>query len=172
MDLQNLLNIPSKSIYCFINEADKIVHISFSRNTLLSIYRNIQMIKQGHGLLSQHSDKLSFRIIETIVNDLDLRIRYQYWVRYYQAQGYQLYRSYNAVGYKVILGVMSDALTSKQGLYHFCVKLVSRGYRELIVGVFNFESDAKLFIETHYTSIDRIVYADNDLTRRFRDKLR
>lgn len=168
MNLQELVSLPEKSIYGFFNESDKICYIGFSRNTLSALNRNIQEFKYRNNLIKQDLGKLEFRIIETIDDVNNLRIRYQYWVDHYTKMGYKSYRCYTAVGYKLHIEVIGDLIHSYNRKFLFHVKLVSRGYHELIVGIFDNKEEMDSFISREYRNIDRVVYADNKLTRDYR----
>ena len=49
------------------------------------------------------------------------------------------------------------------------VKVVSRGYKEVTVGIFNDYTDMMSFLDQYYAGnlVTKIVYADNELTKRY-----
>lgn len=166
MDLfKELINLPNRCIYGLFNEKDQRVYIGFTNNIIVTLPRLINDIKYSNNLLKQDIQLLEFRIIETLEDKNALRIRYQYWVREYSNKGYQLYRDYKAVEYKLSIDIIKNPFVQAHTDYLFGVKLVSRGYNERIVGIFRTMVDADAFVSSHYRTIDNIIYADNELTR-------
>lgn len=164
MDFQELANLPSKCIYGLFNDLDKKVYIGHTNNLLRSLYSNIESLKYSN----IDFNKLDFRIIETIVDSARLRIRYQYWVSDYSNRGWTMYRNYKAISYRVKVEVLNDVTKVNGKKYYFYVKLVSRGYKELIVGVFDAIDECNEFVSLNYSNICDIVYSDNELTNLYR----
>jgi len=116
-------------------------------------------------------DKLDFRVIEKIDDPVKLRVRYQYWVSDYSNKGWVMYRDYKAIQYKVRIDIRNDETKGYNAKYLLYVKLVSRGYKELIVGVFDNLEECNKFIELNYSNINDIVYS-NELTKKYRKSLK
>ena len=167
MNLQDLINLPEKSIYGFFNESDKICYIAFSRNTLNAINRNIQEFKYRNNVIKQDLNKLELRIIETIDDLVNLRIRYQYWTDHFTNIGYRHYRSYKGASYKLSIEVIGDLMPSYHTKFLFYVYLVSRGYNRILIGIFDNKDEMDSFISREYRNIDKVTYADNKLTREY-----
>lgn len=164
---QELSNLPLKCIYGFVNETDKRIYIGYSSNILNTLSRKLMELKSSNNVIKYDWDKLDFKIIEEIHSSNNLRIRYEHWVKEYNKNGYQMYREYKAVNYKLRIEVLHDVLMEGTRKYRFYVKIVSRGSRELIVGIFDNKEDMDVFIELHYKSIDYIIYANNNLTKEY-----
>lgn len=172
MDLfTQLISLPEKCIYAFFNHEDKKVYVGYSSNILRSLYSNFNGIKYSN--MKDDINKLSFSVLEEVVDTDRLRIRYQFWSDHYSNIGYGLYRNYKAVGYKARIDVQEEPGKGKLANYKFIVKLISRGYRELIVGIFDDLSEANKFISLHYSNVNDIIYSDNELTNNYlrRNKL-
>lgn len=164
---QELNSLPKQCVYGLFNEIDKRVYIGFTINILVTLPRLLNNINYSNSLLKADLSKLEFRIIETIKENKSLRLRYQYWCRNYSNNGYMLYREYKAIQYRTRIEVIRNPLDERTDLYMCAVKLVSRGYKELTVGLFSNAAEAEAFVSEHYTSIDSIIYADNYLTKRY-----
>lgn len=162
--LKELSSLPDKCIYGLFNDRDKKVYIGYSSNTLRTLYSNITNLKYSN----KDFDQLEFRIIEPIEDNNRLRVRYQFWVSDYSNKGWGMYRDYKAVEYKVRIDIKNDQRFVYGGNYLLYVKLVSRGYKELIVGVFDSLEECNKFVSLHYSNIHDIIYADNELTRKYR----
>jgi len=168
MDFQELVNLPTKCIYGLFNDLDKKVYIGHTSNLLRSIYSNINNLKYSN----IDFNRLQFRIIEGIEDSDRLRIRYQYWVSDYSNKGWIMYRDYKAIQYKVRIDIRNDETKGYNAKYLLYVKLVSRGYKELIVGVFDNLEECNKFIELNYSNINDIVYSNNELTKKYRKSLK
>ncbi len=167
---QELSNIPNKCIYGIFNDVDKKVYIGYSSNTIRTIYSNMSTLVYSN--MSSDWDKLDFRIIEIIDDPARLKIRYQYWVSDYSNKGWTMYRDYKAVEYKVSIDIKNDPSLVSGSKYLLYVKLVSRGYKELIVGVFDDLDKCNEFVSLHYSNIHDIIYCDNELTQKYRKSLK
>lgn len=167
--IDNLIHLPKMSVYGFINLETKKIFIGYSRNTIQAICRQIK-----NPLLKGDLKKVSFIIIETIDDPINLRVRYEYWVNEYRNLGFIMYRQHNAITYKAQIGVMDDISSLVNGKLQFTVKLRSRRRKELIVGVFETLEEANGFIELNYPNgvVNRVIYADNTLTTSYLQVLR
>lgn len=83
--------------------------------------------------------------------------------------GYNLINPKRVSNYKVIIDLMQCSNTGTSKDIVIAVKVVSRGYRELIVGLFYTYGDASSFINEFYPGnlVTRIVYANNELTKNY-----
>lgn len=155
---EELIKLPKKCVYGLFNYKDKKVYIGYSSNIFFTLSRLI-----SSNTLKEDWSLLELKILESFDSSNSLRIRYQYWSKYYSNQGFSLYRKYKAVQYKLREEIIRDL----NGRIHFSVKLISKGYKEILVGVFNDHTEMKEFVKTNYSNIDAIVYADNELTKRY-----
>lgn len=166
MKLKNLVSIPKKSIYCFVNRNDKKIAIFFSRNTLASLSRNMEKFVQNLNI-----ETTEFEIIETINHDNDLRVRFDYWCAKYRNEGWEVLNQFRAVHYKALIEARVNLLSGDISKAYAVVLLRSRGYKEIIVGLFDSVSDAKKFLKKKYRrNIVSIIYADNEYTKHFREE--
>lgn len=165
MDLQEILSFPTMGIYAFVNEEDRKIYVGYSKNIVTAFSRLVQNLKYSN--MQEDADKLKFVILENIVTERSLRLRYEYWSRKYSNEGWSLYRSYRAVSYRLRVDLFSDH--SERSLIG--VKIVSRGYKELTVGVFESVGESRAFINEYYKDgVDNLIYASNRLTKEFIDK--
>jgi hypothetical protein len=172
MDLiRELDNLPLISIYGFFNETDKKVYIGYAFDTGIALYRNIRELKYSSLLEKGDYDKLEFRIIETLTTRKDIRLRYQYWIEHYSNTGWDMYRSYKAIEFKLSIDVIGDWTHPGTTKVLFRVRLINRRGSKRVVGVFNSQSDMDGFISKYYSNIDGkitcVTLADNDLTREY-----
>lgn len=120
--LDALLNKNSVSIYCFINEQDKRVHIAYAIETLGSVIYNIEKCKGG---LQEDVGKVEFRTIETysIANLLYLKWRVQELYNEYKIHGYTFYTAYKPLQWHLYVGVGRGSDTGATSSYKAIVKL-------------------------------------------------
>lgn len=164
--LKELSNLPSRCIYGLFNDVDKKVYIGYTNNTIASIYSNISNLKYSN----KDFNNLEFRVIEIIDTTHRLRIRYQFWSDYYSNIGWIMYRNYKAINYRIKIDVGEDFLKGRTNYYVYA-KLVSRGYKELIVGVFEDFEKCNMFVVDKYSNITDIIYSDNSLTNEYMKNL-
>lgn len=164
---QELYKLPDKCIYAFLNESDKKIYIGMAKNIVTSLSRNISEMKYSNHPCKNDVSKLKFEILENIVTDRDLKLKYQYYSNKYKNEGWTLYRDYCAISYKVLIDVLNVNKLYGMPSIKCCVKLRSRGYRELTVGLFETVEEAEVFVANNYSNspITNIIYADNKLTR-------
>lgn len=172
MNFQELYNLPEKCIYAFLNQKDKKIYIGFTKNLLQALERNLYYMKYSNHPCKNDIANLELIVLENIVTDLDLRLRYEYYSNKYSNEGWRLYRNYKAIDYKVSIDVINIAISNGMPSIKCCVKLRRRGSNELIVGIFNSVSEAELFVSDKYSNgVSNIIYADNKLTLDFLGKV-
>lgn len=161
---KELSQLPDKCIYGLFNDQGKKVYIGFSNNTVRTIYSNISNLKYSN----KDFNNLEFRVIETIEDSNRLKVRYQYWVSHYSNEGWSMYRDYKAIQYKVRIDVIGDETKIRNGRHLLYVKLLSRGYRELVVGVFDGVAECNEFVALYYKEVNDVIYSNNELTKEYR----
>lgn len=165
MDLfQELIKLPSQGIYGFFNSNDKRFYIGYSVNLPNALPQVIQRLESSNKVFNNDKPRIQFRLIEPILNKDALRMRHAYWVKFYKGLGYLPYKEPKVCNYKLRIDVVNETLGRGTGKYHFYVKLVSRGYRELVVGVFDNVLEMETFISDHYKEVNNIIYSSNSLT--------
>ena len=137
--LYNLSN--TECILALDNSRNKRVLLIRSRDALASLARVMKMIKsrnKKYRLLARDYKKIEVRVLETSSD----RLRYQYWVDQYRSMGYSFYREYKAIQYTPKIVPNEEYLLE--------VYLVSNGYSEVLVGVFDSLDKAQEFIARTY----------------------
>lgn len=164
--INNLINLPEMGIYGLLNKIDNKIYIGFSKNIVTALIRLINNIKYSN--IKHDLNKLEFIIIETINKPEELRLRCQHWINDYSNKGFGLYNNKRKVfNQKLRICAISSLDGAGRPNYHLHVRIVSKGYRELTVGVFNDVSELNEFVDKNYKVIDKIVYADNRLTKEY-----
>lgn len=164
-----MLNVPSKGIYCLINEVDKLVYIKHSVDITMSIARVIADIRSKNIVYKQFirdRKKLKFIFLEELKGDeslLDIHLRIDSHINNFNKQGYKLYNSkYRISRFKVNIEVQED-------LHTIHVILASRNrLKKIVVGVFDKMYDAEEFA-TQFDNMEvvRPVYASNELSKKY-----
>lgn len=144
--LSELLTCKEVSIYCFINELDKRVFITYSIETVPSILYNIQKIKT---LLQEDRNNVAFRIIETYnaKNRLYLKWRVQELYQEYKEQGYSFYTIYKPLQWKMYVGIRKGTGTPHSVQYKAIVKLRTSNNIVHDVKVFDTMLEATEFVQ-------------------------
>lgn len=163
--IDNLAHLPDMCIFGLINEKDKKIFIGKTRNIVTYLSRLIKEYKYSNKELL----KLPLIIIETITDKPNLWVRYNYWVNYYSNEGYLIYNKPRyRINCKLRIDLSKDFRMLKHTRHLFYVKIVSRHYKEHIIGVFDKIYDAESFISREYNNgIDNIVYSNNNLTKEY-----
>lgn len=173
MDIaQILLNLPKRAIWAFINDTDRKIWVSHSRNVLRAFMHNLALIKnnlhQDTGLNVDQS-KIRFLILEdceeSVPKEDEFLLREAYWMEDYKKQGYTLYRDRTPL--ELTLRIESDRLFEEYKLV-IVAKLIDRNDKQRIVGVFDKESEALVWTKKFYPGpIHEIHYCKNELTKRY-----
>lgn len=144
------------------NEKKKCVYIFYSKNLITSLSRNVREMKDKvHVYKPLNSDirNWKFDIIETLSkNDtfLDISCKMQYHKELYKQLGYEVKTTrIMEVRFRVDIG--DD--------YKIYCKLITKGYKQHIVGIFNNMEEANDFIQLYkQMKIITPIYANNELT--------
>jgi len=163
--MDNLLHLPEMCIFGLVNESGKKIFIGYTINIVTSLSKLIKEYKSSNKELF----KLPLIIIEKITDKHNLLVRYNYWCKYYSNKGYLLYKKpANRVNFKIRIDLSKDFRMLKHTRHLFYVKILSRRYREHIIGVFDKIYDAEAFIADKYPNgIDDIIYSNNNLTKEY-----
>lgn len=170
---QNLINYPDMCIYGLVNEIDKKIYLGYTSNLPLALSRIIKDSKYSNNKLNKDFKKLELIIVEKITDRKNLRLRCKSWVNEYSNNGWMLYKKETKLPtYKLRIDVYRDeARWTDEDLLVY-VRLITRGYKELTVGVFSDYEEATIWSKENYpsNSINSIVYAKNALTQEFLDQ--
>lgn len=170
MDIIKLLyRLPKSCIYALVNKKKKYVYISYSKNFITSLSRNIKEMKDGNHVYEPLNKYKSWElhIIETLNYEhtlLDISCFINSIIETYKELGYNVstHRNVMKVRFKVCVG---------QDFKVYC-KLITKGYNEYIVGVFNNMEEAKDLIEQYRNmKVIRPLYSNNDLTKKYLNDL-
>ena len=165
---KSMYKTPQGGIYSLVCEKNKMVYISYSKDIITSIARLVRDIHSGNTIykqLKKDASKLEFYRLEDInIYDtiIDVQLKLDYFIREYKQQGYSLYNDkYKLQQFKIKIEVSDD-------LKLIYVKLVSKGNKKVICGVFDKIYDAEEFATIFETmDIVRPTYATNELTKIF-----
>lgn len=170
---EEMYNFPQSGIYVIINKKKKYVYISYSKNLLTTVCKNIrEMQNRVHVYKPLNKGDIKdwkFSIIETINKDdnsiLDISTKINYYITEYRNIGYDIKTYTNIVKFKFRVDVGQD--------YRVYCKLITRGYKEYVVGVFNNRQESKQFEEL-YRNMKVIIpiYSINSLTKEYIETLR
>lgn len=160
-------SIPRAGIYALVNHSKKRVYIGRSKDVCLSLSRlllELQDKTHTSRKLIKDRNKLEFLFLEEIHYQdtlIDVSIKYNYWVNEYRNNGYEFYvKSYNFPQFRVRIDVGLD--------YKVYVKLLNKGYKELVVGVFDTYPEAEEFAEVfNNMSYVSPVYAINNTSKEY-----
>lgn len=166
MDLiSELIKLPSMCIYALINQPEKKIYLGFTTNIVTALGRITKDIKYSN----EELNNLPFVIIESPKDRINLYARFNYWYNYYSNKGYLFYNKNKPKLpiYKVRIDLMSDFRLKYETSALCYVKLVTRGYKELIVGIFKDYETAQEWTALNYSNgeVNKIVYSNNDLTK-------
>ena len=164
--LINLFNYPELCIYGLINSKDHKIYIGYTTNLPSALSRIIKETKYSNNKLKQDWNKLELIILETITDRKNLRVRHRFYNNDYSNKGWMLYnKNSNLTSYKLRIDVMNNGIGKDLNVQ---VKLISRRYREIVVGIFNTYEEASNWCLTNYpdySNIVNIVYSDLSLCK-------
>ncbi len=164
--LKQLYKLPKSCIYVLRNDKKKCVYITYSKNFITSLSRNIKEMQDGTHVYKPLNGKLGkweLHIIETLkFSDtiLEISCSINSIIETYKALGYDIKTHKNVMKVRFRVDIGQD--------YKVYCKLITKGYNEYVVGVFNNMIEAEALIEQYRNmTVIRPVYADNDLTKSY-----
>lgn len=172
--LNYLFNYPEMCIYGLINHKDHKIYVGYTANLPLALSRIIRDTKYSNNKLNKDWDKLEFAVLETVTDRKNLRIKYNQWIKEYSNKGWDLYKKQgqsNIPTYKLRIDLwMDESRWTKEDQLVY-VRLITRRYKELTVGVFNDYDEAVRWSKDNYpnTTITQVIYAKNALTEEYLD---
>lgn len=153
-------SLPKQGIFYLCNKETKSVYIGYSSNIPNAI---IKLLNN-----SNKFDGYYFDTLEIVTDKKNLRIRCQYFKDLYSNMGYTLINNNRVSNRKLVIKVLEDFRSLGVGKFLFYVKIVSKGYGAITVGVFQHGSESELFVAQKYNNgVVDIIYANNDLTKEF-----
>lgn len=168
--LDNLNHLPEMCIFGLISETNKAIYIYRTKNIVTALNRIIKEYKYSN----KNILKLPLIIIEDIKDSNNLWVRFNFHISNYSNIGYTIMnKPRNSIKYKLRISIQGDFRMKSDVRPLFYVKVVSRRYKEIVVGVFDHISYMQEFIDAHYpNTIDSLVYSSNSLTQEYRETLR
>lgn len=165
---KTLYKLPKAGIYALQDDANKVVFITYSRNLITSLAKNISKIQDkthSYKHLIKHCRNIKFVFLDTInFNDTNPEIAKKlfYQIELYKQLGYKIINKHNIPKYHVKYDIDVD-------IRFVFVKLVTSNYKdEIIVGKFDSMQEAKEFGQI-FKSMSYVipVYAVNSLSKEF-----
>lgn len=164
--MDNLTHLPEMCVFGLVHEPTKTMLLFRTKNIVTALSRIINEYKYSNNKVL----KLPLIVFEEIKDSNNLWVRYNYWGKYYSDLDYVILNrcKYN-IKYKLRTQILGDFRKKYNSLPMFYVKVVSRRYKEVIVGIFDKVDDMNSFLETHYPNnrIDNITYSNNSLTKEY-----
>lgn len=161
-----MFELPRMGIFVLRNDKKKRVYISYSKQLLTSLCRNIREMQDKvhvYKPLNYNFKDWKFSIIETLTfNDtiLDISCKVGSLVQVYKQLGYDVRTHKNIAQLRFRVDVGQD--------YKIYCKLITKNYNEYVMGVFETMQDAEEFIQQYRNmSIISPLYASNTLTREY-----
>ena len=157
---QTLIEMNKPGVWAFVNDTDRIIYLSYSKNIQSTISRNIkEVMDNSHSCKRLIKDKSKLNLVVLEYNCEKAKLNY--WLDHYRNDGYSLYRNRNGeVTYRLQVKIVAE--------YLIHVILRNLHGNSVVVGVFDSMEEANTFIQTHYPDkIYNIVYSDNKLTQHY-----
>lgn len=162
-----LAHLPEMCIFGLINNETKTLLIFRTTNIVTSLSRILKDYKYSN--LNIVTD-FKLIIIENIKDKNNLWVRYNFYISHYSNAGYAIHNrcKYN-IRYKLRKQILADFRMKSNVRALFYVKVVSRRYKEVIVGIFDKVEDMDSFTDTFYPDglINNITYSSNHLTKEY-----
>lgn len=158
---EELKNISKPGVFILKDPSDKSCYIGYSSNIAGALNRLL-----GSKLFIPEYE---FNILEIVTNPINLRIKCQYYKDKYSNNGYNLINPERVSKLKLSIDPIRDFRSGHINEYLLSVKIVSKGYKELIVGLFNDYSEVSLFLESYYPGkiVTEVIYSNNGLTKEY-----
>lgn len=161
-----MYNLSRSGIYALIDKRSRYVYICYSHDVIQSLSRNISQIASRthrYKQLVRSRKRLDFVYLENIHYEdsrIDIASKVHYWIEYYKNLEYTVLNKVKIKQYKVRTDITTDKIIH--------VKLISRSYKELVVGVFDNMIEANEFAKL-YKQMNFItpIYSTNALTRAY-----
>jgi hypothetical protein len=169
--IDNLSHLPEMCVFGLINEENKIVFIYRTKNIVTALARIVNQYKYSNKNILKHFKLI---VIEEIKDSNNLWVRYNFFNNEYSNMGYVVANKckYN-IRYKLRKQILGDFRKKYNAKPLFYVKVVSRRYKEVTVGIFDNVDAMDKFVSEHYGhGINNIVYSNNHLTREYRETIK
>jgi hypothetical protein len=157
MDIQDLNKLITSGVYALINHSTKQVYLSYSScmaSSLVSLLGKLKQNLHDNSTLIDlyRNNSLTLEVIETDLNDLNLKIRTSFWIRFYRKLGYEVLN--NKLPINLSLRVFIEG-----GLIYVVVKSRNLG-KEIEVGTFGSNDECQKFLNRYYPDgvVDELVY--------------
>lgn len=159
--LVNLFNYPDMCVFGLINSQDHKIYLGYTINLSQALARIIKETKSSNNKLKQDWNKLELIILSDITDRNNLRVRHKLYFNEYSNKGWVFYNKIsNVTRYKLRLKVVFEEYNKEPKVH---VKLLTRRYKEIPVGVFETMEAAKTWCDVYYpdsNNITNIIYQD------------
>lgn len=154
----NLVDLNQPGVFALVHVRTKRMYLSYSNNMLTAVGDHLSKAKAGthtNNNLNKQYSNLRLYIIE-VCDSNTVRSQYAYWYKKLQP-GYNLVP---APQYRTRIDVDKE--------YRILVKLVSRSYSAIVLGVFSKMSEAIEFRKLVDSQVHIVpIYCTNELTRTY-----
>ncbi len=161
LDLETLLQMSSTScVYGLVNRSKKRIQIYSTRSLLTHLGRimsEIAVSGEYKEMLQDMSD-IELVILETNIEDNDLKLKLANWVDEYERKRYTFYKDIAPLRY-----TLETTVEYKSGRLSYCLYLVNRKRHRVLVGVFLKKQQLTSFVKSAYPSkrVSAVVYHES-----------
>ena len=158
---EQLKSINKAGIYRLVNHAEKRCYVNYSSNMAKAVTRLLDS--------NLFFPEFEFDVLEIVTNPMKLKIRCQYFKDLQYSNGYNIINSNKVSNWKLVIDTIRDFRYQGDDAYLFSVKIVSRGYKELVVGIFDTYTAMDSFINKYYprSVVTDLVICSNALTKEY-----
>lgn len=165
MELKNLFEdlkyVNSMGIYSLTIKGTKNCWICYSSNIAGALSRHLNS--------NMFIPEIEFELLEIVTDSFKLRPRCQYFKDLYSSNGYVILNPKRVCNLKLLIQPIDDFRFTGRVKDLFKVSVVSLGYKEVIVGIFESYDDVEVFCAENYKSsnVYDIIKSSNELTREY-----
>lgn len=161
LDLETMLQMAGTScVYGLVNKSKKRIQIYATKSLLTHLGRIVSEIAvsgEYNEMIHDMSD-IELIILETNIEDNDLRLKLANWVDEYERKRYTFYKDIAPLRY-----TLETTVEYKAGRLCYCLYLVNRKRHRVLVGVFEKKKQLTSFVKSAYPSkrVSAIVFHES-----------
>ena len=148
LDLETLYSMSGTScVYGLVHKSKKKIQLYATKSLLTHLGRIMDEIRASgeYKEMLQDISQLELVVLETCIEEKDLKLRLANWISKYEQKKYVLYKDIAPLRY-----VLETTVEYKAGRLCYCLYLVNKKRHRVLVGVFEKKKQLTSFVKSAY----------------------
>ena len=157
--LEEMLSLPANAVYALASTELNLMFLGESVNLMVGLNKIFEYFR-ANPKTAEMLPKFELWILDVDVYHMNRKLRVAFLMDEFKAEGWKILNRKKPLRFK------AAQIAKKNNLYYVFLNSARRS--KYIVGVFDSAVEAKSFYSEHYRNkeIRRVIYHDNDLTRK------